>query len=281
MPRRCAEAVVVQEWLRSTGTLALLLVLLLSGCRGLGQTPPPTPFDIDSLGTALALTENAPPPGFESVVFSLIDDGLADLPGYRYVIEMRFEGTFDRDRQPASGLIRAEAWWDGLAPARRVTMVAEGAAFVPEPRQLEGVRIVEDYYLVDAQGRCLVNVPDTARGVANLDAGSLFGGVGQVFYSGTQAVLNNVQAYRYDVPPAAAAFPAIVTNDSSALDMLGELWVAPEVGEHGVVVRYYVNADVRHVQLFEGEQPVSGQVFIRYDVFDLGVVPNISIPFGC
>ncbi|MBN1964093.1 MAG: hypothetical protein JW910_05570, partial [Anaerolineae bacterium] len=86
--------------------LGLVLVLagaLVSGCEGLGQTPPPTPYDINSLGTALALTENAPPPGFETVAFDRIDDGLAELSGYRYVLEMRFEGTFDRDRQPTSG----------------------------------------------------------------------------------------------------------------------------------------------------------------------------------
>ncbi|MBN1964922.1 MAG: hypothetical protein JW910_09760, partial [Anaerolineae bacterium] len=172
----------------------------------------------------------------------------------------------------------AEAWWDGLAPARRVVMAAQGDAFVTEPRQLEGVRIVEAYYLVDEEGRCLVNVAETARGVANLDAGSLFGGVSTVAYSGTQAVLNNVQAYRYDVPSAAASFPVIRSGAGSTVDMLGELWVAPE---QGIVVRYYVNADVRHVYLFEGEWPVSGQVFIRYDVYDVGAVPNISIPFGC
>jgi len=51
--------------------------------------------------------------------------------------------------------------------------------------------------------------------------------------------------------------------------------------EPGVVVRYYANVDVAGVRLLDGTQAVSGQLFIRYDLFDIGVIPNISIPYGC
>jgi hypothetical protein len=58
----------------------------------------------------------------------------------------------------------------------------------------------------------------------------------------------------------------------------GEIWVAPE---HNVVVRFYVTLNVQNAIVFDRQLPVTGQVIIRYDLFDIGVVPNISIPFGC
>ncbi len=256
----------------------VLLLVVLSGCRGLGQTPPPPPMNPESLATSIALTENAPPPGFENVAFPRVDDGLEELAGARYTVDLRFEGVLDQDLSQTVGHIRAEVWLDGFAPARRVVLSAEGDAFVAEPRRFEAVRLSEDYYLVDENGRCLLNAEETARAVANLDAGSLLGGVIDVPYGGTQAVLNGVQAYRYDVTPQAATLPVINLVEDSALDLTGELWVAPEFH---AVVRYYVNVDVSDVRLFESDLAVSGQVFIRYDVYDLGVVPNISIPFGC
>jgi len=256
-----------------------VLVILLAGCRGLGQTPPPPPFDPDSLATALALTAAAPPPGFGTVAFPAVDDRLDDLSGYRYTVEMRFEGAFGQTSRQTSGYIRAEVWWDDVAQARRVVLVAEGDSFVSEPRRFEGVRLGDAYYLVDASGRCLLNVEDTARTIAGLEAGTLIGGVTAAPYSGTHAVLNGVEAYRYDVALPGMTLPAVHAIENSALQLSsGELWVAPL---HNVVVRYYANVDVTNVRLFESQLPVTGQVFIRYDVYDLGVAQNISIPFGC
>ncbi len=114
--------------------------------------------------------------------------------------------------------------------------------------------------------------------MANLEAGSLIGGVAEIPYSGVQAVLNSVQAYRYSVEPSAAVLPTIQMEEDSELSLNGELWVTPE---RNVVVRYYANLDVSHVRILANDRLVSGQVFIRYDVYDLDVVPNISIPFGC
>jgi hypothetical protein len=258
--------------------MVVLMTLVAGGCRGLGQTPPPPPYDVDSLATAIVLTENAPPAGYESAAVPVVDADLADLPGYRYTLDIRFEGVYDSDLREAVGHIRAEVLWDGLAPARRVILDAGGDAFAREPRRLEAVRMVDDYYLVDEAGRCLVNVQDTARAVANIDAGSLIGGITETAYSGTQAVLNSVQAYRYDVTAAAAILPLLNTTADSRVDLNGELWLAPASDS---VVRYYINATVNHVYLLDNDEAVSGQVFIRYDLFDIGDVPNISIPYGC
>jgi hypothetical protein len=92
------------------------LIVILAGCSGLGQTPPPTPLDVDSLGTAIVLTENAPPPGLETVTFDVVDGGLDALQGYRYVLEVRFEGMVDSDLTPTTGTIQTEVGGMGLRP---------------------------------------------------------------------------------------------------------------------------------------------------------------------
>lgn len=261
-----------------TAAAALLVVITVTGCRGLGQTPPPPAHTVESLATSMALTENAPPPGFESVEVLLVDDGLADLPGYHYVVDVRFEGVFDADLQSTSAHIRASVWWDSVAPARRVVLDVEGEVFSAEPQHFEAVRIGEDYYLLDENGRCLINADEVAQAVANFDAGSLIGGIGTTPYSGTQAVLNSVQAYRYDVSADNSQLPLVHQGENSALTVNGELWLTPDLA---VVTRYYANAEMSAVRLFQGEALVSGQLFVRYDAVDLGDVPNISIPFGC
>ncbi len=255
-----------------------LLLVLLTGCSGLGQTPPPPPHSPESLATAIRLTENAPPAGYETIAFPRLDAGLDDLAGYRVVLELRFQGVYASTLQETSGIIRAEVWGDGLTPARRVRLDAEGPVFASEPRDLEAVRIVDTSYLINEEGRCLLNVDNTAQAVAGLSVHDLLGGVEQVPYAGIQAVLNGEQSYRYNVDSGAVTLPFIHQEEGSVVTASGELWVAPEVD---VVTRYYVNVDVSRVTLLEGEQSVSGQVYVRYDVYEIGTVPNISIPFGC
>ncbi len=262
---------------RKTAAAALLMILL-AGCRGLGQTPPPPAHSVESLATSVALTENAPPPGFESLEVPLVDAGLEVLPGYHYTVDVRFTGVFDADLRSASAHIRAEVWWDSVAPARRVVLDAEGEVFATEPQRFEAVRIGEAYYVLDENGRCLINAEEVARAVAGFDVGSLIGGIATTPYSGTQAVLNGVQAYRYDVSAQNSLLPLVRLLEDSALAVTGELWVTPHLN---AVTRYYANVDLSAVQLFDGEPLVSGQLFIRYDAIDLGEVPNISIPFGC
>ena len=263
---------------RLVGPMLLGAVLSLAACSRLGETPPPTAMDVDSLGTAIVLTENAPPAGFEQMTLAQIDQGLSDLEGYHYTLELRFEGVVDATLAQTTGHIRAEVWWDGIAPARRVILDAGGDAFASEPRQFEGVRLGEDYYLVDSQGRCLVNVEETAQGVADLDAGSLLGGVTQAPYDNVHAVINAIDAYRFGVTPAIMDFPALTLREGGALEGSGELWVH---ADPGIAVRYYANLDVSHGAFFGAQIPVSGVIYLRYDLLDFSVVPNISIPYGC
>jgi hypothetical protein len=263
---------------RLVGWVLLGTALSLTACTRLGETPPPTPMDVDSLATAIVLTENAPPEGFEQMTLATIDQDLSDLEGYHYTLELRFEGVVDATLAQTTGHIRAEVWWDGIAPARRVILDAGGDAFASEPRQFEGVRLGEDYYLVDGQGRCLVNVEDTAQGVADLDAGSLLGGVTQAPYDNVHAVINAIEAYRFGVTPDIMSFPPLRLREGGALDGTGELWVH---ADPDLVVRYYANLDVSHGAFFDAQIPVSGVIYVRYDLLDFSTVPNISIPYGC
>ncbi len=255
-----------------------LLACALAACSGLGQTPPPPPYDINSLATAIKLTENAPPAGYETAAYPVVDAGLDALDGYRYVLEVRFEGVRDSNLEPVAGMIRAEVWWDGIAPARRVLLEASGEAFASTLRDLEAVRIADDYYLVNEDGRCLLNADDAARSLALLTAGGLVGGVAEAPYGGVQAVLNGEQSYRYDVRADAIDVPAIQRGEDSVVNVSGELWIAPR---YDLATRYYANIEVSRVTLLEGDQTVSGYIYVRYDLFDIGKVPNISIPFGC
>ena len=72
--------------------------------------------------------------------------------------------------------------------------------------------------------------------------------------------------------------PSIRLDENGTLAANGELWVAPE---RDTVVRFYVNLDVENAFIFDRQLPVSGQVIVRYDLYDIGNVPNITIPFGC
>jgi hypothetical protein len=46
-------------------------------------------------------------------------------------------------------------------------------------------------------------------------------------------------------------------------------------------MRYYLTMDVENVTLFSSTLPVTGTLTLQYDLYDVGIVPNISVPFGC
>jgi hypothetical protein len=58
------------------------------------------------------------------------------------------------------------------------------------------------------------------------------------------------------------------------------LWIAPQVN---VVLRFELNLEMQHVEILWGSRPVSGTLYLRYDlsVPDLDAEPNVSVPHGC
>src|SRR5258708_36730397 len=85
-------------------TLYILLCVVLAGCE-FNLTPPPAPTvaNVPMAQTALFLTQNPPPPGFEqSVQFPEIDAGLSNLPRRHYTDDLDFAGAFPGTTHPAT-----------------------------------------------------------------------------------------------------------------------------------------------------------------------------------
>lgn len=253
------------------------LALLLVACAS--DVPLPTPQTVAGRATEIALTQNAPPSGFSVVSFPVIDGNLTALPGWRYDMLIEFNGVFARTTRPASAKTEASVYYNQVASARRV--VAEIQSELqgdPAPFRYEAVRLGPDAFLV-RDGVCLSNAGEDAFTVAALSAGTLIGGVQGAQTAAQIATINGEQVWRYNFTLDDMLLPSIGLGDSSQiLEMRGELWVAPQ---HNAVVRYHANLEVENVFFLGSALPVTGTVILRYDLYEVGSTPNLSIPFGC
>jgi hypothetical protein len=259
-----------------------LLLLLLAGCvmRGQQLEDLPTQAAINDLATAVYLTENAPPEGFrDSISFPEVDAGLTELAGWRYQVLLEFDGVFARTPRQTTWNANAEVWFNQLGTARRVTFSTSGdLTGQPEDTQYEAVRLGPDAFLV-RDSTCLSNAEQDAQTAADLRAGELVGGVTHATPTSLRATLNGEEAWQYTFTASDLSLPSIRLSDEGQLILNGgELWVAPE---HNAVVRFHVNLEVTNAIIFDRALPVTGQVIIRYDLYDIGVAPNITVPFGC
>lgn len=263
----------------------LLGALCLSAaCTPRGLTPDdlPTPIiDLDALATAQMMTQNAPPPRFrEGIRFPRLDDNLDALDNWRAVISLDFDGVFAGTPRPARGRTTAEIWYNQLGNQRRVVLQTEGELLVTGQRQqLEGVRLGNDTYLVQ-DATCRETTDTAAAAVADLGAGTLIGGVTSAVPVGMRGRINGEEVYRYAfLQDALALTPSVQARDGGRVTFInGELWFS---ADHNAVVRFYLTLDVDNATVFGSQLPVSGQVVIRYDLHDIGINPNISVPFGC
>lgn len=259
----------------------IMVGLLLAACQSAPATeaPLPTLAQPEAVATDLALTRNAPPPGFSTVAFPRIDDKLTRLAGWRYEMTFAFDGVFAQTARTAKTHTTATVSYQQLGNARRVVAtIDDDLTKESEPRRLEGVRLGDDTYLV-RDGICLTNAGDSADVIADLSAGDLLGGVSVAETAAQIATINGEKVWRYGFTTDALIFPSVGFTDSSRiLDVQREMWVSPK---HDAVVRYYVTAEVENIRLAGAELPVTGTLILRYDLFDVGLVPNINIPFGC
>jgi hypothetical protein len=262
--------------------LFLTLLLVLSACtgrRGQGVEGLPTLAEPESAMTAAFMTENAPPPGFrDALSFPDIDAGLQHIAGWRYLVTLEFDGVFVESPQHTTASASAEVWFNQVGSARRLLVETTGELIgQTENNSFEAVRMGPDAFLI-RDGVCLSNAGDDAARAADLRAGLLVGGVNNAVPTGKRAILNGVEAWEYRFEASDLVLPAIQIEDPSTMQATGELWVAPS---HNVVVRFYVNLNVENAYIFDRELPVNGQVLLRYDLHDVGEVPNITVPFGC
>lgn len=255
-------------------------LIVLSACQPAADTlVVPTLANPDAVATGFVLTENAPPAGFDTVSFPRIDDQLTRLPGWRYEMTFRFDGVFARTSRTVTTRTQATVSYNQLGSARRVVArIDNDLESASDPVQLEGVRLGPDAFLVRDEV-CLQNAGDDANLLADLSAGDVLGGVAQARPLAQIETINGERVWRYDVTPEHLILPTVTfTDESRLLELRHDFWVAPA---HNAVVRFYITAEVENVQLTQSPLPVTGTLILRYDLYDIGDVPNINVPFGC
>jgi hypothetical protein len=268
----------------------LLIVMAIAGCTSSNSDSGvvPTIASLDTLPTALFLTENAPPPGFGVVNFDPIDFHLSEHQGWTYQVTGSFEGTFDDSGQPAQGQFDVQVQSNEPGQQRRVVLQVQGSAFLQDAAllRLEGVRWSNDYYLVDVNGRCTVDQGGQMGGsaIGDLSAGQLIGGVKQAVPTGHRMDIAGIPAWQYTFAREDMRVPAIHQGPNSTVALEADLWIAPQ---YNAVLTYEVKATVQKVHILWVDQatasPVSGTLSLRYEltVSQLDVLPNISVPHGC
>lgn len=258
--------------------IGLLLALIAAGC-GTRSAPIPTLIDIDASSTSVVLTQNAPPPGFDTVEFADIDANLTRLPGWHYEATLSFSGYYARTTREATARTNAQVWYNQVASARRVvTQVSGDLQGNEQNTRYEAVRLGPDAFLL-RDGTCLSNASEDAAFAADLSAASLLGGIRTAQAAAEKAIINDESVWRYTFSPDDVALPALALAESGQITGIsGELWVSPE---NNAVVRYYANIDFENGFLLGSSLPLTGTILLRYDLYDIGDVPNISVPFGC
>lgn len=263
--------------------LALTAVAgLFAGCGTPASQDGPLPttiVDLNAAATAMVMTQNAPPGPFnESIAFESLEDGLRELDGWTYTAVAEFEGTFTGTSRPANATTTATVAYHLLTSARRVEISAEGSLLAEgDPVLTEAVRIGRDVYLT-VEGQCSVVTGTDAAVVADAGVTQLIGGLSRAVPVGQTGVINGESVYRYTFDADALELAA-VTGEAAVVSIASaELWFS---AEHGVVIRLYLVLDVDNAVLFGSSAPVSGRLVIRYDLTDVGVDPNITVPFGC
>lgn len=264
--------------------ILLLVICLITACdmqRGqVVENVVPTQASIEDLATALPLTQNAPPPPYNGEVtrFSLVDNQLNELPGWRYVVQLEFNGVFSRTPRETQATARAEVWFNQLGSARRVVFNTSGDLIgLEEDVSYEAVRLGPDAFLVQ-ENTCMGSGNDAVT-AADLNAGGLVGGVTRAVPAGMRATINGEEAYLFRFEPDALNLPPVRLGDDGRLTINSqELWISPT---QNAVVRFYMNLYVENAVIFNSQLPVTGDLLVRYDGFDFGTPFNITVPFGC
>lgn len=264
----------------------LLVGLILMGCTGRGQTTADLPTripSVDALATADMQTRNAPPVPFNNgVTFPMIDDNLPLLTNWRYEATLRFVGVFANTSRTVEFEAGLQAWFNQLGNQRRTLITGVGELFgEADGAVLEGVRLGQRTFIV-RQNTCLNDAQDElAPIVADLRAGELLGGVNFATPGASKGVMNGEDSWRFDITADQLILPQVQVLEGGRITIAtSELWVAPS---RNAVMRYYVNLDVENVliTLFDSALPLTGQLFLRYDLNGIGENPNITTPTGC
>ncbi len=264
-------------------SILLALTVLLAACSGqrgqqLADLPTVASFEsIEVQATVDFMTQNAPPPGYrEEISFPEVDANLERLAGWRSVVTLEFDGVFAGTPRETSASAQAEIWFNQLGSARRLIVETAGELIgQTEDQDFEAVRMGPDTFVI-RDNTCYTG--DSATAAADLQTGALIGGVTSATPTGRRVTLNGAEAWEYAFLPDALNLPAIRLAENGQISASGEIWVAPE---HDAVIRFYVNIELTNAFIFDRTLPVTGQLLLRYDLYDIGTASNISVPFGC
>lgn len=273
---------------RSLGVALLALLIVACSSVTAPEAPLPTLVDPPLYPTHQFLTQNAPPPGFgELIGYQAIDRGVTGHLGWSYTVTAHFEGVNDRSGEALSGRLTLSVQGNEPAQTRRVILQAEGRALLGAEGavRLEGVRWSNDYYSVDAAGRCTADQGGRSAeaALADLGAGAIIGGVARAVPTGHRQELAGQRAWQYTFAPGDVVLPAVHLRADSQMSLAADLWFAPDLN---AVLVYELTATVARVHLLWADQQgatVSGTLYLRYalDVAALGTLPNIAVPHGC
>ena len=109
-----------------------------------------------------------------------------------------FDGTQDK----AQGSLTADVYSNELASERRVILQAAGSAFsLNVDRNVEGVRISNDYYLVNQNRVCAKVTDPKDRDVADLTASGLIGGIRKAVPLGERKTVDKIDVWEYPSCP--------------------------------------------------------------------------------
>lgn len=267
---------------RPLAGLVVALCLTLAACTPpAADGPLPTAItDLDAAATAIVLTENAPPqPYRERISLPSFEDGLEFAEGWNYTVSAEFTGNYTGTSRAITSSTTAEVAYHQRTTSRRIELRAEGPLFTPgEPVVTEAVRIGQDVYVSSANTCRRADDPETAA-VVEAGVGQIIGGVREAVPTGVRGTINGEPVYRYAFLQDALMLASIQPRDGGRASLMSqELWFS---ADKGALIRLYLTFDVDNVSLFGSQLPVTGQLILRYDLFDLGQAPNISIPFGC
>lgn len=262
----------------------LLASMLLAACDSIlgdNAEPSPTIFDqsFEEYQTSLPFTVNAPTPGFESVSFPEIDDNLPTVSYTKFDVTVTFDGYYTDTSEPVNGYMRLTAWNDEFNGSRQIQIEFEGDVFSGGASNLDVVRIVNQYYMINPNGVCITD-PGQVSELANIRAGQLIGGIEYAEPTSNVEEIDGIQTWQYGFDEQFINPPAIqFEGENNEIDYLaGAIWVSPE---YNIVMRYTVEMNVHRATLLFGERPVTGRILYQYDVDVLEEPPAISIPNRC
>lgn len=264
--------------MRRLSMLFLMILFLFSACQEKeAQVPLPTEAKPEEVQTAIIKTQNAPPPGFDSIAFNPIDYNREKLPGWAFEVTVTFTGQYTATGEEATGYMLMRVWENSVLRQRRVLLQFDGEALSGSVTRIEAVRVENDFYLVDSNRICTIN-NEAAQDIATLSAGRIVGGFTLAIPTGRVDQILGFPAYQYGFDKNNLQI-SIFQEQPSTVDILGgEAWLIPELN---VVGRFGVGMNVHNAKILFGENAVTGELNYQYNLVDVNETQDIAIPNGC